>query len=290
MSSRSRALIAALLTMLGAPVRGAEFVRAWTWDLSDPDFGGFSGLEVSEDGTDFVAISDRAAIVEGQLLRHDGFISGVYADPIVMLTDRQGGRMTDKRGDSEGLAISPAGEIFVSFEGRPRVWSYPEIGERPNGLPHPREFNGLGENSALEALAIGPDGALYTLPEEWGRRDQPYPVWRLEDGRWSLPFTIPRRGPYRPVGADFDDMGRLYVLERHFAGLGFSIRVRRFTLAPHGYDQEERLLETGVGEHDNLEGLAVWRDADGVLRLTMISDDNFRFFQRTEFVEYKVPG
>ena len=30
----------------------------------------------------------------------------------------------------------------------------------------------------------------------------------------------------------------------------------------------------------------VWRDDLGRIRLTMVSDDNFRFFQRTEFVEY----
>ena len=29
-------------------------------------------------------------------------------------------------------------------------------------------------------------------------------------------------------------------------------------------------------------------DSSGALRLTMISDDNFRAFQRTEFVEYRI--
>jgi hypothetical protein len=43
-----------------------------------------------------------------------------------------------------------------------------------------------------------------------------------------------------------------------------------------------------TGTHDNLEGLDVWADAEG-LRATMISDDNFRFFQRTEIVDYRLP-
>lgn len=46
-------------------------------------------------------------------------------------------------------------------------------------------------------------------------------------------------------------------------------------------------MQSELGRHDNLEGLSVWRDAQG-LRLTMVSDDNFMFFQRTEFVEYRV--
>lgn len=40
--------------------------------------------------------------------------------------------------------------------------------------------------------------------------------------------------------------------------------------------------------HDNLEGISVWQDPDGRIRLTMISDDNFMVFQRTEIVEYAV--
>jgi len=41
--------------------------------------------------------------------------------------------------------------------------------------------------------------------------------------------------------------------------------------------------------HDNLEGVSVWRDADGALRATLVSDDNFRFLQQTEIVEYLLP-
>jgi hypothetical protein len=48
------------------------------------------------------------------------------------------------------------------------------------------------------------------------------------------------------------------------------------------------LLETATGTYDNLEGLAVWRDDAGAIRLTMISDDNFKSFQVTQFVEYRV--
>ena len=51
----------------------------------------------------------------------------------------------------------------------------------------------------------------------------------------------------------------------------------------------EVLLTTVTGTHDNLEGLTVWKDAAG-LRATMISDDNFRFFQQTQIVDYRLPG
>ena len=57
----------------------------------------------------------------------------------------------------------------------------------------------------------------------------------------------------------------------------------------HAQSDEEIVFETGTGTHDNLEGLSVWRDDQGRLRATMISDDNFLALQRTELVEYLLP-
>ncbi len=65
-------------------------------------------------------------------------------------------------------------------------------------------------------------------------------------------------------------------------------RVRRITLAGGPGAADEVLLQTEAGTHDNLEGLAVWQDAAGAIRLTMISDDNFLPTQRTEIVDYRV--
>jgi hypothetical protein len=49
------------------------------------------------------------------------------------------------------------------------------------------------------------------------------------------------------------------------------------------------LLETAPGAFGNLEGLSVWQDAAGALRLTLVADDNFLFFLGTEVVEFTVP-
>jgi hypothetical protein len=52
------------------------------------------------------------------------------------------------------------------------------------------------------------------------------------------------------------------------------------------FTEIETVLQTRLGDHGNLEGLAVWRDTDGLLRLTMVSDDNFLSFLPGEIVEY----
>ncbi len=86
-------------------------------------------------------------------------------------------------------------------------------------------------------------------------------------------------------GADVGPDGMLYVLERDFAVFGFRSRVRRF--ARDGSD-ETVILESRTGQHDNLEGISVWRDAAGDIRITMVADDNFGAFQRNEIVDYRV--
>ena len=46
------------------------------------------------------------------------------------------------------------------------------------------------------------------------------------------------------------------------------------------------LLRTRFGELDNMESISTWRDAEGRIRVTLLSDDNFFPLQRTMFAEY----
>lgn len=293
-----RALIAglALLPLPAAvPATGHQALHlgSFTWRLDAAGFGSFSGLEVSGDGRRFVTVSDKGArLVTGSFLRgDDGRIAGVRAGPIRRLAGREGAPLRGSWGDAEGLAVAPDGTLYVSFERHHRVWRFDSADARPEALRQHIDFTRLQNNSGLEALALGPDGALYTLAERSGALDRPFKVYRARPGaRWRTAFRIPRRGAFLPVGADFGPDGRFYLLERRFAGLfGFASRVRSFALTASGIADERTLLVTPPGTHDNLEGLAVWRDAQGRIRLTMISDDNRGFPQRTEFVEYALP-
>ncbi|GGL56060.1 esterase-like activity of phytase family protein [Wenxinia marina] len=274
----------ALALWAGVAVAGVLRQDSVVWTMDDPGFGGFSAIHVFPGGERFVAVSDRAMIVEGQFLRDgNGDITAVESRHPAPLPDENGDPIEGVRADSEGVAVGPDGTIYLSFEGVARLRVEDAGDGLPRRLPRHPDFATLQSNSALEALAIGPDGALYTIPERSGRADRPFPVYRLKDGAWDIPFELPRRGPFLVSGADIGPDGRLYVLERDFTGIGFRSRVRRFDLAG---GSEETLLETGTGVHDNLEGISVWRQADGRLRMTLISDDNFRWFQVTEIAEY----
>lgn len=276
-------LLAALTLTGRADVAGpARHVGSFSWHLKDPHFGGFSGLELSADGTRFVTISDRGYRTEGRLLREKGRITGVKAQPILPLGGAHDGGV--EQNDSEGLAIASDGTEWVSFEFINLVQRIC-ADHRGKGLKrHPR-FLSLPPNRGLEALAIDASDRIYALPEGGFGRKGRIPVFRYEGPDWKVPRDIPQHDSFVPVGADFGPDGMLYLLERRFTGLGFRSQVRRFDPDdPEG--PVELLLQTSTGTHDNLEGIAVWQDKQGRTRLTMISDDNQRFFQTTEFVEY----
>lgn len=280
----------ALISQAQQNQTGAAYLGSFTWNMRDDGFGGFSGLELAQDGVGFTAISDRGTRVDGKLRRKSGAIVAVQAGPITPLRDVKGAPLKHLRNDAEGLAIRADGRSFVSFEGLHRVFAYPSAKAKAARLPRHPAFKHMQSNSSLEALAIDRRGWLYTLPERSGKMTRPFPLFRFRNGRWDRTLSIPRRGHFLPVGADFGPDGRLYLLERDFAGIGFRSRVRSFVVTPKSVSDEREHLVTSTGRHDNLEGIAVWRDAQSRIRLTMISDDNFRFFQRTEFVEYALPA
>ncbi|WCR10981.1 esterase-like activity of phytase family protein [Paracoccus stylophorae] len=293
---RSRALIAVLwviLTAAGAPMAPAvtvDYVGTHVWRSDEDSFGGFSGIEIDDDGIGFHALTDRAMLYWGSVQRDpQGRIRGMNVAGRAHLKDSKGKRLKPGYlGDSEGLAMGRDGRIWVSFEGLDRIASYDDPDAPATRHPRPPELPGMRINSGMEALAIRDDGSLITLPERSGGEDRPFPVLRYRDGTWSTLTHIRRDPRWLPVGADFGPDGYFYLLERDFHGLlGFSSRVRRMKLDEAGPTDEEILLTTQPLQYDNLEGLAVWDDGQGI-RLTMISDDNFLFVQRTELVEYRL--
>lgn len=267
-----------------------EYVGTYKWQETAPDFGGYSAVEIIEGGTRFYALSDRATLRWGKIDRDDqGRITALRTDGETRLKD-SGGRDLKPGwvGDSEGIAVGRDGSIWISFEGLTRVARYDTPASNAQPLPRPHEFKKMQRNSSLEALAITDDGTLFTMPERSGNVTWPFPVWRFRNGAWDQPFSISRNGDWLTVAADIGPDGRFYLLERDFLGLlGFRSRVRRFDLTETGLINEQILLSTFPLQYDNLEGMAVWDDGQGI-RITMVSDDNFMQLLRTELVEYRV--
>lgn len=270
----------------------ADLLSELSWRDPASGFGGLSGVEVSGDGRQLLALSDRGRLIEADIRRgDDGAIAGISRARIAPLVMEGGARPAAwSERDSEGLALTAGGEIWISYEGDDRVARHGRDGRLIERLAPGPGFETLQVNAALEALAADAEGTLYAVPERSGADDRPFPVYRFRDGSWDIPYSLPRRGAFLPTGLDFDDRGRIYVLEREFRPLaGFATRIRRFSPGADGPGDEEVLLRTRPGRHGNLEGLSLWRDGAGRLVATMVSDDNFNPLMASQIVEYLLP-
>lgn len=284
-------LLLAACTGDAAPQGPAVLVASLVEEYDLGFFGGISGVDLGPDGTEIMLLLDSGLMIRGLLHRDAaGRPTGLRQWLLVPIKPPPPSLELGSRGlDAEGLAVMGA-DTFISLERIHEVWRVDPTGEVEERLPQHPDFRHLKANRSLEALAVDSDGALYTLPEQSGGRGQPFPVWRYAGDAWTRAFELPRRGSFLAVGADFGPDGLFYLLERRFLlPFGFATRVRRFAIEDGRVVGEETLLETALGTHDNLEGLAVWRDGDGAIRLTMVSDDNYSRFQETQIVEYRLP-
>jgi len=259
------------------------------WTRDDPWFGGFSGAEISRDGAQITLITDRAELVEIAVTRKaSGQIATVQLLGHRPLLDKTNAPFLGTASDAEGIAFTSRDTAYVSFERQHRVAQININTGRTRLLPTPAAFKTFKENAGLEALAIHPDGSLYTLPEKPASGRRSFDLWRYSDGAWEVIGQIPRKGGFRPVGADFDRRGRLYLLERATSAAGFRSRIRRF--AQIGPTMQSDLQHsTRAGRFDNLEAITLWEDTNGTTRITLVSDDNFKPFQRTQIVEFALP-
>lgn len=265
-----------------------EHLSTYRLPKGDPLLGGISAVEVYDEGRSLILLSDRGAWTMGQITRNQaGQIEQLELSPMQVLRDTKGEALKKPFNDSEGLALGADGALYVSFEGQTRVARYDGLDQPAQELPRHEAFKGFPQNGGPEALAIDAQGRLFTLPEDPKTAD--LAVFILEDDRWRYHYDLPRRGEFLPVGADFGPDGRLYLLERAFYGLGgFASRIRAFTLSAKGATAEETLWTTGRGQYDNLEGISVWQDGVGDIRLTLVSDNNFLFLLSHEIVELRL--
>lgn len=269
-------------------------------------FGGYSGLAVSADGSELLAISDRTSWLKLRLKERDSQIIDVGEAVIGKLALREewdnpeAGRGLD---DAEALApIAPGaleGDYFIAFEGTHRIHRYSFDGADfsvPTGaLALPPAALRLPGNKAVESLTIlragAYEGAAIAFSEQRAHSSGDSLGWLFHDGK-AEQIRLKRGGMFDITDAAALPDGGLIVLERYFAGImrGVFMRIRRIDAAdirPGARLDGEVLYETKGGRMvDNMEAIAVHTDAEGRVILTVMSDDNFNPIQRTLLLRF----
>lgn len=266
-------------------------------------FGGFSGLAMLEGGAALVSVSDAGFWLTAGLAyageRLSG-LTGVRVGPIQALKGKRLERRRDRDAEAIGLVAASGREaqLLIGFENNARVGRFDL---RAEGLSPPKAYLNLPKamqalrgNTGIEAVAAVQSGPLAGHYVSFGERTSDSAGQRLG---WVFSEKSTRTIRLVPAGdydvADIASLpdGGLLVLERRFRwSEGINIRIRRLSpreLAASKPMQGETLFEAGPGTVlDNMEGLAVHRSAAGETILTLISDDNFNFFQSTVLLQF----
>ncbi|HEY5167387.1 MAG TPA: esterase-like activity of phytase family protein, partial [Pseudolabrys sp.] len=108
-------------------------------------------------------------------------------------------------------------------------------------------------------------------------------------------FSVARSDDYDISDCTILPPGDLLLLERRYSPTrGVAMRIRRVPLVsikPDALVDGKPLIEADLAyQIDNMEGIAVHRNARGETIITLVSDDNFSVIQRNLLLQFTLVG
>lgn len=266
---------------------------------SHPEFGGISSIRVAADGANFLAVTDKGRWLRGRIAYEGTRPAGITNAEMAPVLGPDG-RTLSSRGwyDTEAMA-EDGGTVWLGIERVHRILRF-DVGRqgllaRGQPIATPPGMARLPGNKGIECLAVVPrnlplGGTLMAISERGLDADNNIKGF-LIGGQAPGEFSVRRIGDFDITDCAVTPTGELLVLERSFSRLrGVGMRIRRVALtevrAGATVDGPVLFEADMAFQIDNMEGLSVHRAADGKLVLTLISDDNFSFIQRTLLLQF----
>jgi hypothetical protein len=262
-------------------------------------FGGISALHVEPDGSHFLAVTDNGSWLRGRIVYEDGKPAGI-ADAEMAPILGADGKPLAARGwyDAESLTERD-GKFYIGIE---RVEQIVRFDIRRDGLTArgepiyvPPDFKTFTRNKSLECLAAPPKGSplagkLIVITEHSLDAAGNHRSFLL-DGDKVERFSVKRSGDFDVTDCTILPPGDLLLLERHYSqARGVAMRIRRLPLATikaGALVDGQPLIEADLAyQIDNMEGIALHRNAQGETIITLVSDDNFFRFQRNLLLQF----
>jgi len=203
---------------------------------------------------------------------------------------------THSRYDSEGLTQDTKGQLYISFEGTPRIAKISNSGYIIKNLKLTKQLKNKksyrGSNKMLEALTWHSKYGILTASEYpiRNKKIKQQTIYALNGKKWNF-RAEPHKNSAVTAIEEMDD-GNLLILERAYAGLSepFVITLKKLYLNKCDKNQQcqtEILASLNSQEGwgvNNYEGLA----RVGKNRYLMVSDNNNNQILRTVLVYFEV--
>lgn len=266
-----------------------------------PDFGGFSGIELSSDGSKLLAISDRGHWLTADIVYKDGLLNKLTNGKMAPMLNAKGKRYKSWEIDSEGLTKrnNSLDDVVISSERSQSIFRY-KFGN--DGLSSKAKKWGsinkskrIPSNRGLESVTVLPKnhkyrGWLLTIAERKLDKNGNHTAW-LIDGNKNLELNIKKHGSFDITDATYLPNGDIVILERSISlFLGPQMQIRQIcgrNIKPKALVDGKKLLTmNGVLAVDNMEGLAMHKAANGETILTVVSDNNYHFLQRNLMLQF----
>lgn len=275
-------------------VDSLQFVAGFELTSAASEWGGYSGMVLSDDGTNLVAVSDTGHWLQ-LALTHDaeGKLTGVGAARTEPLLDEAGQPVSGKEwSDAEAVAAVSGGSYIVAFERNHRLWRYASVAGIPGGVAEavsaPSDISTLPENSGVEAL-LTDDSGTTTLVAESGAAGVSR-GWQLQGSAWRE-FQIERSDGFEPTGLAHVGDETLALLERRYTELdGPAARISLVPAIPTdgpqaAYTLAVLRLPLSV---DNFECIATRPAPGGGQYIYLMSDNNQNPQQRTLLLQFQL--
>lgn len=288
-----------------------EFRGGLALTASFEPFGGISAIRMESDGSRFLAVTDRGSWLRGRIVYRDGKPDAIADTKMAPMLGADGKPLA-AQGWYDVESLTERDGLF--YAGIERVQKVVRFDYRRDGLQArgeavavPADFSTLSGNKGLECLAAAPKdsplaGKLIVVTELSLDAAGNLRAYALDgkvagdvvDDR-ALRFSVKRIDDFEVSDCAVLPPGDLLLLERRYSpARGVAIRIRRVSIAAikeGALVDGAILIEADLAyQVDNMEGMAVHRNAAGETVITLVSDDNFSVIQRNLLLQFVLVG
>ncbi|HET7191808.1 MAG TPA: esterase-like activity of phytase family protein [Pseudolabrys sp.] len=279
-----------------------EFRGGLVLNSKDEAFGGISAIHMEPDGAHFLAATDQGSWLRGRIEYRDGRPAAIADAEMAPILGSDGKPLASHGWYDVESLTERDGIVFIGIERVEQIvrFDYRRDGllARGRAINVPAEFKTFTYNKSLECLTAPLEGALaggliaiteHSLDNAGNLRSF------VLGGEHATRFSAKRSDDYDVSDCTILSGNDLLLLERRYSpARGVAMRIRRIPLADVKADaiiDGPAMIEADLGyQIDNMEGIAVHRNAAGETIITLVSDDNFSVIQRSLLLQFALVG